>query len=241
MSTDTEPTTAEPARSFDPDALRDEVPRGARQAPARRRQRSVRRDGGRARPLRRRSLRRADRAGAAHRRGRRRRSSAAASAACSPARGCARPASTTSASSRRAATSAAPGTGTATRARCATSSRTSTCRCSKSSATSRRRSTRARPRSSSTAGRSASTFDLYRDACFQTEVTELRWDDERQPLDRAHQPRRRDAGALRLHGERAAASPEAAGHPRHRDLRGPHLPHQPLGLRLHRRRLRRRT
>ena len=105
-------------------------------------------------------------------------SSAAASAACWPAPACARPASTTSASSRRAATSAARGTGTATRARCATSSRTSTCRCSRRSATSRRRSTRTRRRSSPTARPSARHFDLYDDACFQTEVTELRWDDD---------------------------------------------------------------
>ena len=33
---------------------------------------------------------------------------------------------------------------------------------------------------------------------------------------------------------------EAARHPGHRDVQGPHLPHQPLGLRLHRRRLERR-
>ena len=59
-------------------------------------------------------------------------------------------ASPTSASSRRAATSAAPGTGTATRARSATSSRTATSRCSKSSTTCRRRSTPSPPRSSST-------------------------------------------------------------------------------------------
>ena len=35
---------------------------------------------------------------------------------------------------------------------------------------------------------------------------------------------------------RAAACAEAAGHIRHRDVQGPFLPHQPLGLRLHRRR-----
>jgi hypothetical protein len=43
------------------------------------------------------------------------------------------------------------------------------------------------------------------------------------------------------HGHRSAAPPEAAGHPRHRDLRGAQLPHQPLGLRLHGRRPRRRA
>ena len=59
-------------------------------------------------------------------------------------------------------------------------------------------------------------FDLYRNACFQTEVTELRWDDDDQPLDRHDQPRRRDARPVRVHGQRAAAPAEAAGHPRHR-------------------------
>ena len=55
----------------------------------------------------------------------------------------------------------------------------------------------ARRRSSSTARRSAGTSTCTRNACFQTEVTELRWDDSRRPLDRLDQPRRRDAGALR--------------------------------------------
>ena len=40
-----------------------------------------------------------------------------------------------------------------------------------------RRSTPAPRRSSSTAARSARHFDLYDNACFQTEVTELRWDE----------------------------------------------------------------
>ena len=55
-------------------------------------------------------------------------------------------------------------------------------------------------------------------------------------LDHPHQPRRRVHRAVRRHGHRAAARAEAARHPRHRDLRGPLVPHQPLGLRLHRRR-----
>ena len=68
-------------------------------------------------------------------------------------------------------TSAAPGTGTATRARCATSSPTSTCRCSRRSASCRRRSTRRRRRSSPTAAAIGEHYDLYDNACFQTEVT----------------------------------------------------------------------
>ncbi len=55
-------------------------------------------------------------------------------------------------------------------------------------------------------------------------------------LDHPDEPGRRDAGAVRGHGNRAAAPSETAGHSRHRDLPGPQLPHQPLGLRLHRRR-----
>ena len=44
-----------------------------------------------------------------------------------------------------------------------------------------------------------------------------------------------------VHAERPAEPAEAARHPGHRDVQGPHVPHQPLGLRLHRRRLRRAT
>ena len=166
---------------------------------------------GELRPLPRGSLRRADRARAAHRRGRRRHHRRRLRRAARRRAAARRPASTTSASSRRAATSAAPGTGTATRARCATSSPTSTCRCSKRSATSRRRSTRTRPRSSSTAGRSASTSTSTTTRCFQTEVTEL-----------ALGRRDRAAGSCTptaatrmrarfvVHGERAAAPAEAA-------------------------------
>ena len=83
-------------------------------------------------------------------------------------------------------------------------------------------------------------FDLYRDACFQTQV-------DRPDLGRRvarwtvrHRPRRRDDRPLRRDGDRGAAPAEAAGHPWRRVLRGPHLPHEPVGLRLHRRRHRRR-
>ncbi len=79
-------------------------------------------------------------------------------------------------------------------------------------------------------------FDLYRDACFQTQIKAITLERGRVPLDRHHQPRRPDARALRGDVQRAAEPAEAARHPRHRQLQGPHLPHQPLGLRLHRRR-----
>ena len=59
------------------------------------------------------------------------------------------------------------------------------------------------------------------------------------PLAGGDEPRRRAAGPLRVHGERPAAPPEAARRSRaSRCFAGPLVPHQPLGLRLHRRRLR---
>ena len=81
-------------------------------------------------------------------------------------------------------------------------------------------------------------FGLYDGALFQTEVTTMTWDDDVVALARGDEPRRRAAGPLRLHGERPAAPPEAARHPRRRGLPGALVPHQPLGLRLHGRRLR---
>ena len=59
-------------------------------------------------------------------------------------------------------------------------------------------------------------------------------------LDHPHRPRRRDARQVRHRRPRAAAPTEAARHPRHRELRRAHVPHQPVGLRLHRRRPQRR-
>jgi cation diffusion facilitator CzcD-associated flavoprotein CzcO len=103
-------------------------------------------------------------------------SSAAASAAAgrrAAARGRRRP---TSASSRRAATSAAPGTGTAIPARSATSRAYSTCRCWKSSATCRSEKYSRAPEILEHS-RASAALRLYDDACFQTEVTELRWDE----------------------------------------------------------------
>ena len=92
----------------------------------------------------------------------------------------------------------------------------------------------------STRGRIGRHFDLYGDACFQTQVTELRWDEDGVGVDRHHRPRRPHAGALRGDLQRHAQPGETARHPGHRELQGPHLPHQPLGLRLHRRRRQRR-
>ena len=163
------------------------------------------------------------------------RSSAAGSPASSPPRGWCRRASPTCASSRRAATSAAPGTGTATRARSATWSRTSTCRCSRRPATSRRRSTRTRPEIQEHCRRLGEHFGLYDNACLSTEVTGLEWDDAASRW--IIRTNRGDAMRAQyvVDRRRAAAPAEAPGHPRHRGLRGPQLPHQPLGLRLHRR------
>ena len=54
-----------------------------------------------------------------------------------------------------------------------------------------------------------------------------------------HRSRRRVHRAVHRPGHRPAARAEAAGHPRHRVVQGPFVPHQPLGLRLHGRRSRR--
>ena len=84
--------------------------------------------------------------------------------------------------------------------------------------------------------RIAQHYDLYDNALLPDRVSRAALGRGRRALDRLDQPRRRDAGALRGDGDRAAEPAEAARHPRHRRLQGPHLPHQPLGLRLHRRR-----
>ena len=52
-------------------------------------------------------------------------------------------------------------------------------------------------------------------------------------LDRFDQSRRRHQRAIHLPGQRVPAEAQAARHPRSRDVRGPLLPHQSLGLRLH--------
>ncbi len=58
--------------------------------------------------------------------------------------------------------------------------------------------------------RIARKYDLYRDVCFQTNVTELRYDERRRALDHLDRPRRSHEGALRGDGARAAEPAEAA-------------------------------
>ena len=85
-------------------------------------------------------------------------------------------------------------------------------------------------------------YGLYRARrCSTPTVTELRWNEAGQPLVGATTNR-----GDRVHGElryrswhRAAARAQAAGHSGHRQLQGPFVPHQPLGLRLYGRRSRR--
>ncbi len=55
-------------------------------------------------------------------------------------------------------------------------------------------------------------------------------------VDRAHQPGRRVHRPVRRDGHRPAARAQAARHSGYRVVRRPLVPHQPLGLRLHRRR-----
>ena len=76
---------------------------------------------------------------------------------------------------------------------------------------------------------------------FQTEVTNMRWD-EAAPLDR-DAPNRGDVFQARyvVMSNGPLQPAEAAGHSRYREVQRPHLPHQPLGLQLHRRRSRRRS
>ena len=213
-----------------------QVPRRAGQAPAPRRQRAVHRGQAVLPAPARGPVRREGRARAAVRRRRPSCSSAAASPAWSPAPGSRRPASTTSASSRRAATSAAPGTGTATRVRSATRRRSSTCRCSRRPGTSPPRSTRTRPRSSSTASASARTTTCTTTPCSTPRSPTLEWDDDASRWVIETNRGDRITAPVLWHGHRPAARAQAARHPGHRDVPGPQLPHQPLGLRLHRRR-----
>ncbi len=144
--------------------------------------------------------------------------------------------SPTCASSRRAATSAAPGTGTAIPARSATPPRWSTCRCSKRPATCRPRSTPTRRRSSSSASASASS----------TASTTTRCSTPRSPTSRGTTTRslwvistnRGDAFTAQFIGLGTGPLhvPKLPGIPGIETLQGPLVPHQPLGLRLHRRR-----
>ncbi len=84
--------------------------------------------------------------------------------------------------------------------------------------------------------RIARHFRLYDNALFQTAITELRWDESAAALDHQHQSRRPLQGAVCGDRQRPAAPAEAARHSRHQRVQGLHVSHQPLGLRLHRRR-----
>ncbi len=60
-------------------------------------------------------------------------------------------------------------------------------------------------------------------------------------LAHSHQPRRCFHRAIHRHGHGPAARPKTSRHCRHRAVQGALVPYQPLGLRLHRRRLARRA
>ena len=228
---------------FDPDALRERYRARARQAAARRRRRPVHRDGRARSPATPRTTPTSTRRSRASR-SPTRSTIAIIGGGFSGLLAGARLTEqgvTTSASSRPAATSAARGTGTAIPARSATPSRTATCRCSKSSATCRRRSTPTSPRSSSTPSASASTTASTSKTCFQTRVRSIDWDERAAALAHHDEPRRRHQGPVRRSWR--SARPRRAklpGIPGIDDVRGPLVPHQPLGLRLHRRRHERR-
>ena len=90
--------------------------------------------------------------------------------------------------------------------------------------------------------RIAEHFDLYDNACLSTEVTGRRVGRRRVRAgsSRTNRGDRMSARFLVM-GNGPLHRPEAPRHPGHRGLRGPLVPHQPVGLRLHRRRLERRT
>ena len=117
------------------------------------------------------------------------------------------------------------------------SSRTSTCRSSRRSATCRRRSTPAPGDPRALPGDRPALRALRRrpvpDRGHRHAVGR-----GGRPLAGGDEPWRRAAGPLRVHGQRATAPSEAPGDRGHRELQGPLVPHQPLGLRLHRRRFR---
>lgn len=77
-------------------------------------------------------------------------------------------------------------------------------------------------------------FALYDDVLFHTRITEAPMGRRRSRVGRPDGPRRRDAGAVRDRVLGVAVPAEAPGDPWHRDLHGAHVPHQSVGLRLHR-------
>ena len=82
--------------------------------------------------------------------------------------------------------------------------------------------------------RIAEHYDLYRDACLQTEVTRSAGTQQLSRWIIIDQPRRRDPGAVRRDGQRVPAEAETSRHRRNHGLSRPRIPHQPVGLRLHR-------
>ena len=112
--------------------------------------------------------------------------------------------------------------------------------CSRRRRTSRRRSTPTHPRSSSTVAASPSTSACTTAPASPTEVTGIEWDAARVSAGRSA-----PIGATRMSarflvmGNGPLHRPKLPGHPGYRDVRRSHVPHQPLGLRLHRRRLER--
>ena len=227
---------------FDPDALRERYRRERDKRLRDRRRRSVHRDGRRVRPLcGRRSVRRA-------RLHARRRStneidvviigggfSGTACRGSADASG----ASPTSASSRRAATSAAPGTGTGTRVRSATSSRTATCRCSKRLGVHAEGEVLVRAEIfEHLAAHRPALRPLRQHVLPDARAPDCDWDEDRSALARVDQSRRRHPRALRDSGARHRRAGRSCPASRASRLRGPLVPHQPLGLRLHRRRSR---
>jgi cyclohexanone monooxygenase len=79
-------------------------------------------------------------------------------------------------------------------------------------------------------------YDLYDNALFHTEVTDLEWDDDRSRWIIRTNRGDEFTAAVPRHGHRAAARARSSRASRARGLRRPLVPHQPLGLRLHRRR-----
>ena len=73
-------------------------------------------------------------------------------------------------------------------------------------------------------------YGLYDNALFHTQVKSLQWDDAEKVWRIDHGSRRCLQRAVRRHGHRSAAHPQAAGCARNRGFQRALLPHQPLGL-----------
>ncbi len=89
--------------------------------------------------------------------------------------------------------------------------------------------------------RIAEHFDLYERACLSTEVTAIAWDAARwRWIIHTNRGDRMSARFLVM-GNGPLHRPKLPGIPGIEDVRGSCVPHQPVGLRVHRRRLQRRT